>query len=189
MKPTLLITAAVLLSATTFAQTTVKNQESAKSVTSIQSEKGGGKVKSSGNASSSASSQPGSAISKEVTVSANEQSDLKVAEVKKNNKIDENASLINGADIASSAGIKNNGNLLKKEGKSKVSTSTALAVKNSNQVRTGMNKTIIKPIHKMQAISATTVISGSAKANSFKPHPASMKMNTHMKTNTRIRVK
>lgn len=53
MKTTLLFSTAVLLSITTFAQTTVNNQGTGKSVSTVQKEKGKGKIESSGTASSS----------------------------------------------------------------------------------------------------------------------------------------
>jgi len=193
MKPTLILSMAILLSATGLAQTSVKNHESVKSVTAIPSEKGSSEMKNLNSVSTSADAdiQPTpvnntqhkiteniksridtkqdviakSAVSPQVTVSAVEHLELTVAEVKKSNKIDKKAYLTNGV-IISPATIKNN---------HKVATSAT--VKNSTQVKAGMNKPVIKADHKMQATSATTV------------KPASIKMNTHLKGNSGIKIK
>ena len=180
MKPTLLISAVILLSTTTIAQTTLKNQESVKNSTSIQNENGSPEVKSTGSVSSATSAQSNTVNSAELSTSS-------TGDVKKNNKINENASLINDAEVSSSTGLKNTDNQLKQAGKSNISASTTLTAQNGNHVKTAMNKTPTKANHKMQATSATTVRSGSA--NSFKPGAASIKMNTHMKTNNGIRIK
>ncbi len=58
MKTTCLFSAAILLSIATFAQTTVKNQQTANTVSAIRTEKGSSEVSSSGSASSSTSIQP-----------------------------------------------------------------------------------------------------------------------------------
>lgn len=57
MKTTLLFSAALLLVTASFAQTSVKSQQVANSVTTLNSEKGAGDVKSAGNASSSTTVQ------------------------------------------------------------------------------------------------------------------------------------
>ena len=180
MKPSTLLISAILLSSTGFAQTTLENQESVKNSTSIQGENGSAEIKSSGSASSATSSESNAVNNAELSTHSS-------GEVKKNNKISENAYLISDAGIGSSTGIKNNGNQLKESGKSNIGTSTALAAKNINQVKTGVNKTAITTDHKMKATSATTIRTGSA--NSFRPGAAFIKMNTHMKANNGIRIK
>lgn len=124
----------------------------------------------------------------DVTVSAGTQSDAKIDANENNNKTQGNANLSTEATV-SSAAIKNSGNQMKQEAKNSVSAGTDLAVKNTNQVKTKANNTVIKSGEKINAASATTIKSGSSAAHSIKPGSAALKMNTHVKTNTGIIIK
>lgn len=127
------------------------------------------------------------AVSKDVTVSANVQSYTKVAASENNNKTEENASLNNQASVSSTS-IKNSGNQMKEKGKVAVSNSTASAVVTGTHVKTGVNKAVVKTGEKVNAASATTIKAGSPAAHSIKPGSAPLKMNTHVKTNSGIRI-
>jgi len=77
MKTTLLFSTALLLSAASFAQTTVKNSDAIKNHSTIQSDKGGSQVNSSGNASSATYIQSNA---------ANKAENKSYAEIKKEKK-------------------------------------------------------------------------------------------------------
>lgn len=227
MKTTLLFSAAILVSVVTFAQTSVKNQETVKSITAVQSDKGSSEVKSSGSASSSTNIQSNAAnstehkaystaekgkneiaaekqalatkakteaqqakktASQDVTVSANAQSDTKITATEKNNKTQENASFNAGTHV-SSKGIKNSSNHMMKESEATVGNSAVSAIETGNGVKTGVSKATVKTGETTNAASATTIKSRSSTAHSVKPAPASLKMNTHVKTNSGIRIK
>ena len=161
MKPTLLISTIILLAFSGFAQTTVKNQESVSGVTGVQSKNGSAEIKNSGSASSAVNVQTSK-------INPVEPITYSVAEVKKSNKIRENAYLVNEA-VAPASTPKNN-----------VSARISLMAKNSNQVKAKVNKQIvpvIKVSHNVQAVSAINV------------KTAPIKVNTHLKGNSGIKIK
>lgn len=227
MKKTLLISTALLFSAVTFAQTTVKNSEAIKDKTTIQSSKDGSKVNSSGNATSATSIQSNTAnnaggksyaeikkenkeaatekqklvtqakdkeqksekmASKDRTVSASAHSNTSVNASAGDNNYSNNTSLNDGATV-STAHLKNRGKQIKNEEKATVTAKTNSTLENGNQVATRVNKTAVKGGEKINTTSSTAVQSGAASAHIVKPRPASIKMNTMVKTNAGIRIK
>ena len=226
MKTTLLFFAAILFSAVTVAQTTVKNQESVKNVTTVQKEKGNYEVKSAGSGSSSTSIQSNEATSKkqkvmatvekskatvatekeatienvnttqeqgkkamdkDVTASANAQSETKVAAESENNKTGENAYL-RGETTVSTTEIKGQTVDMENEVKDKVNVTSTAVVNNSNEVKTEVTKVIVHSNEKTNVSAATTIKAGAAVAPSVKPLLNAVKVNTQVKAVSGIKI-
>ena len=226
MKTTLLFFAAILFSALTVAQTTVKNQESVKNVTTVQKEKGNYEVKSAGSGSSSTSIQSNEATSKkqkvmatvekskatvatekeatienvntpqeqgkkamdkDVTASANAQSETKVAAESENNKTGENAYL-RGETTVSTTEIKGQTVDMENEVKDKVNVTSTAVVNNSNEVKTEVTKVIVHSNEKINVSAATTIKAGAAVAPSVKPLLNAVKVNTQVKAVSGIKI-
>ena len=227
MKTTCLFSAAILLSIATFAQTTVKKQQTANTVSAIRTEKGSSEVNSSGSASSSTSirsnavnntenkahataekgkneiaakkqevitkakteeQQVKEATSKDVTVSANAQSNTGITAAEKDNKTEGNASLSNGTTVSSTA-ITNNSNQMNGELIGTTTAGTDLTVNKVNKVKTGSTEAVIKTCEKVHVGTATTVKAGSSVIHTVKPNPAALKVNSQVKANGGIRIK
>ena len=226
MKTTLLFFAAILFSAVTDAQTTVKNHESVKNVTTAQKEKGNYEVKSAGSGSSSTSIQSNEATSKkqkvmataekskstvatekeatienvnttqeqgkkamdkDVTASANAQSETKVAAESENNKTGENAYL-RGETTVSTTEIKGQTVDMENEVKDKVNVTSTAVVNNSNEVKTEVTKVIVHSNEKINVSAATTIKAGAAVAPSVKPLLNAVKVNTQVKAVSGIKI-
>ena len=226
MKTTLLFFAAILFSAVTVAQTTVKNQESVKNVTTVQKEKGNYEVKSAGSGSSSTSIQSNEvtskkqrvmataekskatvatekeatienvnttqeqgkkAMDKDVTASANAQSETKVAAESENNKTGENAYL-RGETTVSTTEIKGQTVDMENEVKDKVNVTSTAVVNNSNEVKTEVTKVIVHSNEKLNASAATTIKAGAAATHSVKPLLNAVKVNTQVKAISGIKI-
>ena len=226
MKTTLLFFAAILFSAVTFAQTSVKNQESVKNVTSLKKDKDNSEVKSVGSGSSSTSIQSNevtnkkhkamaatekskatiaaekeatiekaktteeqgkNALDKDVTVSANAQSETKVAAESENNKIEKNAYLTGETTVATTE-IKEQTVDMENEVKDKVNEISTAAINSSNQVKTEVSKVIVQSNEKINASAATIIKAGAATAYSVKPLPTPVKVNTQVKAISGIKI-
>ncbi|MDB5276087.1 MAG: hypothetical protein JWR61_1042 [Ferruginibacter sp.] len=125
------------------------------------------------------------AASQDVTVSANTQSDVNINASEKNNKTAQNASLAS-QETVSTAGIKKDGNQVKESSKMAVNTTAAAAVSTGSQVKTDVQKTVVKADKKVNATAVTTVKSSSSAAHAVKPAVA-VKMNTSVKTGIKIK--
>ncbi len=196
MKTTLLFSAFVLIGAVSFAQTTVKNKQESKSLTTAQANKSGAQLNSSTSTSSSTSIQSDAVnqtekkaveekakteekqaiknASKDRSLSAEGQSDAALSAGNKGNKINENSSLNSQAKLSVS-GVETTDKQLGEKGKTSAESANTVAAQSSSAVKAKASKTG----NKMEKTVKTTV----------KPKPASVKMNAQVKTNTAIRIK
>lgn len=127
------------------------------------------------------------ALDKDVTVSANAQSETKVAAESENNKIEKNAYLTVETTVSTTE-IKGQTVDMENEVKDKVNVTSTAAVNSSNQVKTEVTKVIVQSNEKINASAATTVKAGAAAAHSVKPLPTAVKVNTQVKAISGIKI-
>jgi hypothetical protein len=221
MKTKVLFAAALLLSASSFAQeVAVKNEQAASASTTVKSgSTANTNISSSSNTEVNSNAaekvaakadQKGQEANKTVTtqkeavtgqvrtdiattqksmqetsngsgdIHANAQADARSG----SNKVDQDASL-NSQGAVSAEGFKSSGKELKKEGQTSLNSQTASAVQITNH---GVNQTK-RAVTKTNASTATAIHSSAGIANSAKPKPASIKMNTRLKSNTGLKIK
>jgi hypothetical protein len=119
------------------------------------------------------------------------------------NKISQDASLSNQGTI-SAEGVKSSGKEVKKEGQASLNTQTAAAVQTANQgvnqTKSSLAKTNASAEKQAKmadgkvkahanAGTANAIHSGAGIANASKPKPASVKMQTQLKSNARLKIK
>jgi len=190
MKTTLLFSAAFLLTMASFAQTTVNNQETAKSVSKVQNDKGSKQIKGSTTASTSTnieSTVPAKTEQKANTAAENEKKTVsaekkEIAKDGKKNETmakdvvdqDHSASAAAGINDHISASAKDNktSEFSSLNGQASVSTKDAKAT--GNQAK-GEGKTVVRKTTEM--------------AQTVKPKPAVIKMNSQLKTSSVIKIK
>ena len=151
MKPLFLVIAAITISATTFAQTAVSNQQTVNNTSSVKAEKGSSEIKSSGSASSattiksnegnSAAQNSATVISKEKAAVAAEKNEMSTKASNTENSIETEAShehtvSANGqANTTVSAGESNNKTLVNSSLNGDATLSTKEASATSNTIK------------------------------------------------------
>lgn len=126
--------------------------------------------------------------SKDHSVSASAHSNTSVHASAEDNNYSNNASINDGATV-STARLKSKGTQIKNEEKAAVTAKTDATLENGNHVAAQVNKIAEKGGEKINATSTAAVKSGAATAHIVKPRPASIKMNTMVKTNAGIRIR
>ncbi|WP_301924188.1 hypothetical protein [Ferruginibacter sp.] len=177
------------VSSSTNMQTNAVNSSASEATTSV--EKGKTKIaaeKQTMSAKAAEEKQPVKAVAtQDASVSANTHLAANVGASERNNKTEQNASLTGEATI-STVNIKKNSNQVKGNGKTVINTNVAATVAAGNRVKTSVHTIAIKTGEKVNTTAVTTIKSSSAIAHSIKP-AAVVKMNTHIKTNTGIKIK
>jgi hypothetical protein len=128
------------------------------------------------------------AMDKDATLSANAQSETSVVAEAKDNKAGENAYLTGEATVSSTE-IKGQTVKMKSEIKENVNVIAAVVVNTGKQVKTEITKVVVQSNTKVNAAAATTVKAGAAAAHSVKPRPVAVKVDTHVKAISGIRIK
>ena len=200
MKTTLLLTASLFFVSASFAQTTIKNSGSVKDNTSIQSNKSGSQLNSSGSASSSTSIQsqtPGNVENKSYAEVAKGK---KTVATEKNNTraktttAAENSEKMKPQNVSVSSS--ENSHTKVKAGKNESNASTRISVENNNSaaenekhVSTTAKTTVSGTNKKIKETSSSAIEVGAKAKRVVQPRPASVKMNTQIKSNAGIKIK
>ncbi len=213
MKTTLLFSAFVLVGAVSFAQTTVKNKQETKSLTTAQANKSGAQLNSSTSASSSASIQSDAVNQTEKKAhsdaekgkqdisaekkAAEEKAKTEEKEVKNTALKDRSLSAEGQSDAGFSAG--NKGNKINEN--SSLSSQAKLSVsgvETTDKQLGEKGKTSVESASAVAAQSSSPVKAKASKTGNkmektvkttVKPKATSVKMNAQVKTNTAIRIK
>lgn len=167
MKTTLIISAALLFSLASIAQTDVKNRDAAKDATTLSADKGSSKLSGSGSASSSTTVQSNAVPAVKNTVAAkSEKAKEAIVAGKKE------------ATAPATAGVQSN------------SKTTIDGKSNKTSEKTSINDQVMtSPMQAKATGSQLKEESKTAVAHTTKPRPASIKTNAKVKVNTAIRIK
>ncbi|MCW3093643.1 MAG: hypothetical protein JWP81_4712 [Ferruginibacter sp.] len=218
MKTTLLFSTAVLLSMATFAQTTIKNHETVKTASTVQTENGNGKIESSGTASASSAvssnavnstgQTAASAGEKGKTAIVSEKNVMDATVKAKKDQVVKKPAAEKEITVASAAKME----VIASEKDNKVPKNASLTggasaksiiIQNNgqsvkNEVAVVANSALVagkqvKPavvkIHeKINTVPATRIATISPVASSIKPVPVAIKATGNVKVNTGIRI-